>query len=316
MKAYKGFNKDMTCRGFQFEEGETYHEETAELCKSGFHACEDPLNVFDYYSPVDSKYHEVELDEVSEERESDSKVVAKKITIGAEIGIPGLVKAHIERIKQTFEMDNDPGSSGYAAQIGSSGDDAQIGSSGDSAQIGSSGRYAQIGSSGYAAKIGSSGRYAQIGSSGRYAQIGSSGDAAKIGSSGDDAQIGSSGYAAQIGSSGDDAQIGSSGDSAQIGSSGYAAKIGSSGRYAKIGSSGDDAKIECSADHAVICCAGKRARIKAPVGTWITLAEYGEFDGDGFPCKCVKSALVDGKNIKADTWYTLKDGEFVEVNGE
>ena len=249
MKAYKGFNKDMTCRGFQFKEGETYHEDKAELCESGFHACEDPLNVFDYYPPLDSKYHEVELDEVSEQRESDSKVVAKRITIGAEIGIPGLVKAHIERIKQTFEMDNDSGSSGDAAQIGSSG---------------------------YAAKIGSSGRYAQIGSSG------------------DAAQIGSSGYAAQIGSSGDDA------------------KIGSSGRYAQIGSSGDDAKIECSADHAVICCAGKRARIKAPVGTWITLAEYGEFDGDGFPCECVKSALVDGEMIKADTWYSLQDGEFVE----
>ena len=268
MKAYKGFNKDMTCRGFQFKEGETYHEETAELCKSGFHACEDPLNVFDYYPPTVSKYHEVELDEVSEQRESDSKVVAKRITIGAEIRIPGLVKAHIEKIKQTLEMDNDSGSSGYAAKIGSSGDDAKIGSSG------------------YAAKIGSSGDDAKIGSSGRYAQIGSSGD---------------------------DAKIGSSGRYAQIGSSGRYAQIGSSGRYAQIGSSGDDAKIECSSDHAVVVCAGKRAQVKAPIGTWITLAEYADFDGKGYPCKCVRSTIVDGETIKADTWYTLKDGEFVEV---
>ena len=145
------------------------------------------------------------------------------------------------------------------------------------------------------------------------AQIGSSGDAAQIGSSGDAAQIGSSGYAAQIGSSGDAAQIGSSGNAAQIGSSGYAARIGSSGRYARIGSSGDDARIKCEGEHAVVVCAGKRARIKAPVGAWITLAEYGDFDGAGYPCVCVKSAKIDGERLKADTWYTLKNGEFVEV---
>ena len=131
-----------------------------------------------------------------------------------------------------------------------------------------------------------------------------SGYAAKIGSSGDDAKIGSSGYAAKIGSSGDAAKIGSSGDAAQI---------GSSGRYAKIGSSGDDAVVTCEADFAVVACVGQRGKIKAPLGTWITLAEYGDFDGVGFPCKCVKSAQIDGEVLKADTFYTLKGGEFVEV---
>ena len=140
-----------------------------------------------------------------------------------------------------------------------------------------------------------------------------SGDAAQIGSSGDDAQIGSSGYAAQIGSSGDAAQIGSSGDAAQIGSSGRYAKIGSSGRYAQIGSSGDDALVICEKDHAVVACAGKRGKVKGPVGTWITLAEYGDWDGDGYPCLCVKSAQIDGEALKADTLYTLVNGEFVEV---
>ena len=95
--------------------------------------------------------------------------------------------------------------------------------------------------------------------------------------------------------SGDDAQIGSSGDDAQI------------------GSSGDDAVVTCEADFAVVACVGKRGKIKAPLGTWITLAEYGDYDGEGFPCKCVKSAQIDGEILKADTLYTLKDGEFVEV---
>ena len=141
-------------------------------------------------------------------------------------------------------------------------------------------------------------------SSGNDAKIGSSGNDAKIGSSGDDAKIGSSGNAAKIGSSGDDAQIGSSGNAAQI---------GSSGRYAQIGSSGDDAVVICEKGHAVVACAGKRGKVKGPVGTWITLAEYGGWDGSGYPCICVKSAKIDGEELKADTFYTLKNGEFVEV---
>ena len=130
-----------------------------------------------------------------------------------------------------------------------------------------------------------------------------SGYSTKIGSSGDSAKIGSSGNHAQIGSSGNYAQIGSSGDSAQIGSSGDSAQIGSSGNYAQIGSSGK---------HSVICCAGRGSQVKAQIGSWITLAEWGTQDQEYIPV-CVKTAKVDGEKIKADTWYALKNGEFVEV---
>ena len=103
--------------------------------------------------------------------------------------------------------------------------------------------------------------------------------------------------------SGYSTKIGSSGDSAQIGSSGDSAKIGSSGNYAKIGSSGK---------HSVICCAGRGSQVKAQIGSWITLAEWGTQDQEYIPV-CVKTAKVDGEKIKADTWYALKNGEFVEV---
>jgi hypothetical protein len=207
------------------------------------------------------------------------------------------------------------GSSGNSAQIGSSGNSAQIGSSGYSAQIGSSGDSAQIGSSGYSAKIGSSGDYAQIGSSGNSAKIGSSGNYAQIGSSGNSAKIGSSGNYAQIGSSGNYAQIGSSGDSAQIGSSGDSAQIGSSGNYAQIGSSGDSAQIDSTGEDSVICCAGHNSTVKAKKGSWITLSEweYSEEKSRIVPL-CVKTEYVDGKRIKADTFYRLVKGEFKEVN--
>ena len=104
MKAYKGFNPDMTCRGFQYREGETYTEDKAELCNCGFHACEDPVDCFNYYDPSESVFHEVELDEVSSERESDTKVAAKKITIGAKVDIASMVKASIDfRFSKTTE---------------------------------------------------------------------------------------------------------------------------------------------------------------------------------------------------------------------
>ena len=96
MKAYKGFNADMTCRGFQYKEGETYHEDIVDLCHKGFHACERPLDVLAYYSPNSSVFHEVELDDVSEQREEDSKVCAKFIKIGAKVDIATLVKATVD----------------------------------------------------------------------------------------------------------------------------------------------------------------------------------------------------------------------------
>ena len=121
----------------------------------------------------------------------------------------------------------------------------------------------------------------------------------------DSAKIGSSGNFAQIGSSGNFAQIGSSGDFAKIGSSGYSAKIGSSGNSAKIGSSGN-----C----AVIMCSGQNSSAKAKKGSWITLAEweYNQEKGCAIPI-CVKTEFVDGTRIKEDTFYTLKNGEFVEA---
>ena len=115
MKVYKGTDKNMVCNPggnnpFQFEIGVTYEKPKAELCRHGFHACEAPLDVFGYYPPgKGSRYFEAELEDVSPERESDSKVCGKKITLGAEIGIPGLVKAHFEYVKSKCEEEQSGG---------------------------------------------------------------------------------------------------------------------------------------------------------------------------------------------------------------
>jgi len=197
IKAYKGFNPDMTCRGFQYEVGKEYEIEGGiQICEKGFHACESPLEVLDHY-PIfgdngENRFCEVEQSGAIDKEKDSTKVCSSKIKINAELKLADLINLGVEWIKEQVKFKEDENisdSSGDSAQIGSSGNYAKIGSSGDSAQIGSSGNYAKIGSSGYSAQIGSSGYYAQIGSSGNSAKIGSSGDSAKIDSTGNDCVI-------------------------------------------------------------------------------------------------------------------------------
>ena len=301
IKSYKGFDKNLRCRDFQYKIGGIYEMDgEIKVCNRGFHACESPFDVFDYYTMIDSRFCEVEQDGNISKEDRGTKICSSKIKIKAELKLADMINLGIEWLKEitlpekikTSIKDN---SSGNYAKIGSSGDDAKIGSSGDGAQIGSSGDDAKIGSSGYDAKIGSSG------------------DGAQIGSSGYDAKIGSSGYDAKIGSSGYDAQIGSSGNNAQIGSSGNNAKIGSSGDGAKIGSSGNNAKIDSTGEDCVIMCAGINPVAKASKGSWITLSEWSYSEGkQRYIPICVKTEFVDGEKIKADTYYSLKGGVFVE----
>ena len=302
MKGYKGFEKGLVCKGKQYTENTVFEEENAVICSSGMHFCENPMDVLDYYGFVNDKgefndFAEVEaLDECK--TDDNKKLCTKKLKVGAKLSFAGFVNACVDFMVEKT-------STRIPKTKINSDDEIVISSKKDSAKIGSSGNYAQIGSSGDSAQIGSSGDSAQIGSSGDSAQIGSSGDSAQIGSSGDYAQIGSSGNYAQIGSSGNYAKIGSSGDSAQIGSSGDSAQIGSSGDYAQIDSTGEDS---------VICCAGHNSIVKAKKGSWITLAEWEYCNKkERWIPVCVKTELVDGEKIKADTFYRLENGEFKEV---
>lgn len=146
MKAYKGFNKHMQCttngKVFQYEIGKEYEEKEAELCKHGFHACENPLDVLSYYGDIDNKFCEVELSDISPIRENDTKICGKKIKIGIEIGFVGLFKAGIEWIKhktiftkEDFESLYGNNNDGDSAQIGSSGKDAVIMCAGHNSKV-------------------------------------------------------------------------------------------------------------------------------------------------------------------------------------
>ena len=186
IKSYKGFDKNLKCRDFQYEIGKEYEMDgEIKVCNRGFHACESPFDVFDHYTMIDSRFCEVEQDGNISKEDRGTKICSSKIKIKAELKLADMIYLGVEWLKEitspekikTSIKDN---SSGYGAKIGSSGYGAKIGSSGYDAQIGSSGNYAQIGSSGNDAQIGSSGNYAKIGSSGDGAQIDSTGEGCVI----------------------------------------------------------------------------------------------------------------------------------------
>ena len=257
--SYKAFDKNMKCRGFQYEVGKEYEMDgEIKCCNRGFHACKSPIEVWDYYDMLNSRFAEVEQSGKIDKEEKSTKVCSSHIKIKAELKLADIINVGVEWLKDITS----PSKIKMDEALNDNGDiNKKIASSGSSAQIGSSGYYAQIGSSGGSA------------------------------------QIGSSGYSAKIGSSGDYAQIGSSGDYAQIGSSGYSAQINSTG------------------EDSVIMCAGNSSKAKAKIGSWITLAEWEWSDEkERHVPVCVKTEYVDGENIKADTWYQLKNRKFVEVN--
>ena len=124
IKSYKGFNKDMTCKNFQYEEGKEYETERAKACECGFHACEYPLDCFSYYNPAQSVFHEVLQSGEMSKNDDDTKVASTKIKIGASINIAGIVKAAIEyttkRIKKEANSDEDYGASSATGNCGAS----------------------------------------------------------------------------------------------------------------------------------------------------------------------------------------------------
>ena len=129
MKAYKGFDKDLKCRGFQYEVGKEYETENAKLCDTGFHACENPLNTLNYYKPGDSRYCEVELD-ATEEHDDDSKRVGKRIRIETEIGLKGLIEAGVKFVFDKCEGVTEQAASGWYGNAAASGEQGNAAASG------------------------------------------------------------------------------------------------------------------------------------------------------------------------------------------
>ena len=186
MKMYKGFDKDLKCRDFQYEIGKTYEEPAAELCEKGFHACEYPLDVLAYYAPGDmSRYCEVDLDDVSGKKSSDdSKRCGKKIAVKAEIGIAGLVKAAVEYTMEKSIPENSEHATGWqgaASATGTQGAASATGEWGAASATGWQGAASATGTRGAASATGTQGAASATGWQGAASATGTQGAASATG---------------------------------------------------------------------------------------------------------------------------------------
>ena len=216
MKVYKGTDKNLQCRGFQYEVGKEYVEDKADLCIAGFHGCENALDVLSYYPPTGgNRFVEADLDDVSDQRESDSKVCGKRIKIGAEIGINGIIQAALKFILEKSDV---------------------------SAEIRAT-----------------------------------------------------------------------TGDWAHAATTGTRAHAATTGDGAHAATTGDLAHAEVKGWDAIAAALGIGARVKGALGCWLVCAEWVQDEEYNWHLVGVHSAKVDGNTIKANTWYTVKDGAFTEI---
>jgi hypothetical protein len=272
--AFKGFDPDLKCRGFQYEIGKTYtHAGSVIRCGTdgGFHACENPLDVWSYYGPIGedgklNRFCEVtQSGQIATDKE-DSKVASAIITIGVEIALPDYIRRAVAwMMSKTKAAKGVDAASGHSSQLAASGYYSQLAASGDSSQLAASGHYSKLAASGHSSKLAASGYYSQLAASG------------------------------------DSSQLAASGDSSQLAASGHSSKLAASGYYSRVSVTGN---------HSVAASIARLGQAMACAGSAIMLSEYAS-NGD---LLAVFASKVGENGIKPDTWYRLEGGKPVEVS--
>ena len=225
--AYKGFDKDLSCRGYAYEVGKAYeHDGTVSVCNAGFHACENPLDVLNYYDLFDSRFAVVKASgEISKNSDGDSKIASGKITIEAELKLPEFIGAAVD-----WMLTNVKGAKNVA--------------SGDYSNLAASGDYSNLAASGYGSNLAASGYDSKLAASGYGSNLAASGYGSKLAASGYGSNLAASGNGSNLAASGNDSKLAASGNGsrAKAGKNGAIALAyhdGKRGRFA-VGYVGED----------------------------------------------------------------------------
>ena len=260
MKCFKGFDKDLKCRDFQYEIGKEYTEEKADICNCGFHAYEFPMDVFGYYPPSDSRYCEVDLEENGQKSSDDSKRVGKKISVKAEIGIAGIIKAGVEYIKEQVNWEDDKATN-----------------------------------------------------TGNRSAATNTGNQSAATNTGNQSAATNTGYQSAATNTGNQSAATNTGDQSAATNTGDQSAATNTGDQSAATNTGDYSAAIVEGKESIALATGINSKAKGKIGCFIVLAEWKEINHE-YHIVDVKSAKVDGKNIKEDTFYTLKDGKFVEAD--
>lgn len=303
MKTYKGFDKDLKCRNFPYEIGKTYEEKEAQICETGFHACENPLNVLLYYPPCyGNRYCEIEQDGEFSDNRDDSKIASTKIEINKEIGLTELIQAAIDKsgesgtysIKEVdrtvaenaekYSMALNKGYGSIAANTGN----CSFATAATSASIAANAGDYSVAYSQKAHSIAANTGECSAALSGGYRSI-----AANTGECSAAISYGEDSVAINVGN-----------QSTAINKAAESVALNMGGR----------AEASVTEEGSIAIATGIQSRAKGGLGSAIVLVERATWNGYRYPLNNIKAAIVDGEKIKADTWYTLKNGEFVECD--
>lgn len=283
IKAYKAFDKNFKCRGFQYEVGETYHiDEEVEICRKGFHACQNCMDVLRYYPLNDSRFAEVEVWGDVVFSENDGKLCASDIKIVRELTFHELFAESYEYFSENNKVNGDKFRLISSKTVSDKHDCEFLLCEYTASRLSTNGTNVKVISDDREVVISTSGRDSTIFSKGAETNVATLGALGKVGSFGRQSKI--------------------------ISSSIYG-EIKSFGENSIIASVGNDSSVSSNGKKSIVLSVGKNSIAKAKKGNWITLAEYGK----NGPI-CVKTEYVDGKKIKGDTWYKLKNRKFVEVD--
>ena len=305
--SYKGFDKDLKCRGFAYEIGKDYEQDgKIKCCKNGFHACEFPLDVFNYYAPGgNSRYCTVTQSGVTDKEKGDSKVASSKIHIETEIGLNGIIKAGVKFILDKVNWKNQKESN--------TGDQSAATNTGDYSAATNTGNYSAATNTGNYSAATNTGDQSAATNTGDCSAATNTGDQSAATNTGDQSAATNTGnYSAATNTGDQSAATNTDNQSAATNTGDYSAAT-NTGNYSAATNTGDHSAAKVSGKESVAIVTGRDSKAAGALGDWIVLTERGEWNGDTYPIKEVKAFKVDGEKIKADTFYKLVDGEAVEV---
>ena len=306
---YKGFDKDLKCGEFQYEVGKEYEES-----EKGFHAHENPLDVFYYYPPADSRYCEVEQSGELSKDGVDSKVTSSKIKIGAEIGLSGLIRAGVKFILEKVDFKNAKATNtGDCSAATNTGDWSAATNTGDCSAATNTGDWSAATNTGDCSAATNTGYRSAATNTGYRSAATNTGDCSAATNTGDCSAATNTGDWSAATNTGDCSAATNTGDWSAATNTGNQSAATNTGYRSAATNTGDCSAATVEGKDSVAISIGYQSKAKASLGSAIVVVERGEWNGNTYPLKAICSAIVDGEKIKADTFYTVKDGVFVEA---
>ncbi|MDR2146420.1 MAG: hypothetical protein LBE91_08185 [Tannerella sp.] len=311
---YKGFNSKLQCipngEVFQFKIGNEYEEETANLCNSGFHFCENPLDIFYYYPPSDSRYCQIEASDVSEQRESDTKRCCKKIKIAAEINLHGLISAGVKFILEKINWkDSAVTNTGYQSAATNTGNYSAATNTGNYSAATNTGYQSAATNTGYQSAAMNTGYQSAATNTGYQSAATNTGDQSAATNTGNYSAATNTGYQSVATNTGNYSAAMNTGYQSAATNTGDQSAATNTGNYSVAMNTGYQSAATVKGENSVAISTGYMGMAKAPKGSAIVLVER---DNNG-KLLSIKSAIIDGKKLKENTFYQLENEKFKEV---